>query len=172
MAISQLAAAFAVTFFSITLIVAAVQDARTFRIGNRLVAALCFAWIALAPLAGSTLTALGTDALVAFAVLAGGFALFAFGWIGGGDAKLACAAALFVGAGNVPAFLIYAALIGGGLGMLLLAVRYAPLPAAAISNGWVVRARDPGTGIPYALALAPAALLVLPSTHWFAQLGF
>ena len=43
------------------------------------------------------------------AVLAVTFALFAFGWIGGGDAKLAAATALWLGFDTLPDYLMLAA---------------------------------------------------------------
>ena len=46
-------------------------------------------------------------------VLVIAFACFAFGWIGGGDAKLAAAAALWFGFDHLLDYLVYASLFGG-----------------------------------------------------------
>ena len=43
-------------------------------------------------------------------VLVGAFAFFSFGWIGGGDAKLAAATSLWLGFGLTLPYLVYAAL--------------------------------------------------------------
>ena len=169
--LTQLAAIAALAFFAITMIYAALQDATTLTIRNRLVLVLVGAYVVFAPLAGFGLLemaqAFGTGALV----LAVTFTLFAFGLIGGGDAKFAAATAIWLGPEGTPVFLIYTMLIGGGLALALLSFRAMPLPATLYGQAWVARLRSPGTGIPYALAMAPAGLLVIPTTTWFALLA-
>ena len=48
-------------------------------------------------------------------VLAVTFVFFALGWIGGGDAKLAAATALWLGFDHLLKYLLYASLFGGVL---------------------------------------------------------
>lgn len=169
--ISTTAALAALAFFAITMVFAAVQDAATLTIRNRLVLILAGVYVVFAPLAGFGLVemgqALGTGALVLVAT----FTLFALGLIGGGDAKLAAATAIWLGPEGTLVFLIYTMLIGGGLALALIVFRTVPLPATLYGQAWVARLQMPGTGIPYALAMAPAALLVIPSTTWFALLA-
>lgn len=157
--------------FTGAMIYAALQDAATFTIRNRLVLVLLAGYVVCAPLAGLGVAAIGMSVATAAAVLVLTFLLFAFGWIGGGDAKLAAVAALWLGLDGTPAFLVYTMLIGGVLALLLLTVRTMPLPATLYGKGWVARLQSPATGLPYALALAPAAILVVPSTPWFALIG-
>ena len=57
------------------------------------------------------------------AVLTVAFVCFAMGWVGGGDAKVAAAAALWFGFGHLINYLVYASLFGGGLTLLLLQFR-------------------------------------------------
>ena len=57
------------------------------------------------------------------------FVFFARGWIGGGDAKLAAATALWLGFDHLLAYLLYASLFGGLLTLVLLQVRTMPLPS-------------------------------------------
>jgi Flp pilus assembly protein protease CpaA len=64
------------------------------------------------------------------AVLAATFALFAFGWIGGGDAKLAAATALWLGFDILVQYLFIASLAGGALTLGILATAAAALRAA------------------------------------------
>ena len=59
-----------------------------------------------------------------------GFACFAFGWIGGGDAKLAAVTSLWLGFGNLLDYFFIASIGGGLLTLLVLVARSAPLPAA------------------------------------------
>jgi prepilin peptidase CpaA len=169
--ISQMAAFSGLLLFTGAMIYAALQDVVTLTIRNQLVLALLAGYAVLAPLAGFGLAQMGMGLAVAFSVLAVTFTLFSFGWIGGGDAKFAAAAALWLGAEGTLVFLVYATLIGGVLAMALLTFRRAPLPAQLYGLPWVARLRSPDTGLPYALAMAPAALLVVPSTPWFTLLG-
>ncbi len=169
--ISQIAAFSGLLLFTGAMIYAALQDAATMTIRNQLVLALLAGYVILAPLAGFGLVQMGVGLAVAFGVLVVTFTLFSFGWIGGGDAKFAAATALWLGPTQVVIFLIYTALIGGVLAGLLLAFRTVPLPASLYHVAWVARLQSADTGLPYALAMAPAALLVVPSTPWFTLLG-
>ena len=65
------------------------------------------------------------------------------------------------------ALLIYAALLGGGLTLLILAVRRYPLPASLARIKWIDRLHDTHSGVPYGIALAIAGLLVYPETTLF-----
>src|SRR4029077_497982 len=100
------------------------------------------------------------------AVLVVAFACFAMGWIGGGDAKTAAAAALWFGFGHLMNYLLYASLFGGALTLLLLQFRQWPLPGARTGQSWLVRLHAKETGIPYGIALAIGALMIYPETEW------
>jgi prepilin peptidase CpaA len=104
-------------------------------------------------------------------VLAVGFAFFSRGWIGGGDAKLAAATALWLGWGHLYEYLLYASLLGGALTLLILEFRKRSLPPMLADRAWVVRLHEPAGGVPYGIALAIAALLVYPSTVWMQGAG-
>jgi prepilin peptidase CpaA len=145
---------------------AACTDLRTRRIENGLVAALALGYLALAPLAGHGAGEVALNAAVAAAVLAGGVAAFALGWLGGGDGKLAAATALWLGPVGTFDYIATTALIGGALALGVLAFRAAPLGRAAASTRWIRRLHAPGTGIPYGVALAAAGLLTLQRGPW------
>ena len=55
-----------------------------------------------------------------------------------------------------------ASILGGVLTVALLAVRRYPLPEMLARIPWALRLHAPETGIPYGIALALAALVVLP----------
>src|SRR6266436_725586 len=145
---------------------AAASDLFTMTISNRVSLALAAGFLALALLSGmglyDTLAHIGAGA----AVLAVAFACFAMGWIGGGDAKVAAAAALWFGFGHLLDYLLYASLFGGALTLLLLQFRQWPLPHALGGQAWLLRLHDKETGIPYGIALAVGALLIYPQTEW------
>ncbi|MGN6097573.1 MAG: peptidase, partial [Bosea sp. (in: a-proteobacteria)] len=69
-------------------------------------------------------------------------------------------------------YLTMAAIFGGVLTVLILMLRKWPLPAPAASWGWAQRLHAANQGVPYGIALAFAALLVLPETSiWRAAIG-
>jgi len=111
--------------------------------------------------------AIGGHALAGLSGLAIGFALFAFGLIGGGDAKLFAATALWLGFGNLLEYVLFTSVIGGALALALISVRSLPMPATLANQKWVLRLHDSQGGIPYGVALAAAALIVLPHTDVF-----
>jgi prepilin peptidase CpaA len=81
---------------------AAVSDLLTMTISNRLSLALALGFFALAAIVGMPLEDVGYHVLASAVVLAVCFSFFAFGWIGGGDAKLAAATALWLGFAHLP----------------------------------------------------------------------
>lgn len=145
---------------------AAASDLFTMTISNRVSILLAAAFLVLAVAAGMApadiLSHLGAGALV----LAVAFGCFAMGWVGGGDAKVAAAAALWFGFGHLLNYLLYASLFGGALTILLLQMRQWPLPSALTGQTWLLRLHAKESGIPYGIALAIGALLIYPETDW------
>ena len=166
MTISAIAAQAASAGFIAAVAWAGAMDLVTMKIRNSLVLILLGLYALLAPLAGWSLVEIGLSLAVAGAVLVCTFTLFALGWIGGGDAKLAPVVALWLGADYASAYLIYSALFGGVLTLALLQFRVMPLPAFCLNIKWVTRLHDRKTGVPYGVAIASAALFVFPSTPW------
>ena len=143
---------------------AASSDLLTMTISNRLTLALAGGFAALAFAAGMSLNEVGMHLAAGGLVLAIGFGCFAMGWIGGGDAKLAAATALWLGFAHLPQYLFLAAIIGGVLTLVLLKLRNYPLPESLVGTRWIERLHAPGMGVPYGIALAAAALVVYPKT--------
>jgi prepilin peptidase CpaA len=166
MTVSAIAALAASASFIVAVSWAGAMDLVTMKIRNSLVLILFGLYALLAPLAGWSLTEIGLSAAVAGAVLVCTFTFFAFGWIGGGDAKLAPVVALWLGADYAPVYLICSALFGGVLTLAILQFRAMLLPAFCLNIDWVTRLHDRKTGVPYGVAIAAAALFVFPSTPW------
>src|SRR3954451_7353674 len=124
------------------LVVAAVIDARTFTISNRLnltvavLAPLYWLSVALSPWPGVAIQ-LAAGATV-FAVLA---AAFYAGMMGGGDVKLAAALALWFSPASTIKFLVFMSLAGGVLTLAVLAWHRA-------------KRREGRPEIPYGVAIA------------------
>lgn len=143
---------------------AASSDLFTMRISNVLVGVVALVFFMAAIFAGMPLPAIGMHVLAGLCVLAITFTLFALGWIGGGDAKLAAAIGMWMGFGFLLPFLLYASALGGALTLLLLVGRRYALPGPLLKAGWLVRLHHPKTGVPYGIALALAAMIVYPQT--------
>lgn len=153
--------------FPVLMAYAASSDLLTMRIANWLVLLIAAAYFALALIAQLSWSEIGTSVAAAAIVLAIAFAFFAFGWIGGGDAKLVSATTLWVGFGLLLPYVIYAALLGGGLTLLILAIRRYPLAPWLARHKWIDRLHDSKSGVPYGITLAIAALLVYSETAIF-----
>ena len=144
---------------------AAASDLLTMLIPNRISLALLagFALIALTGL--MSWAEIGYHVGAAVAVLIATFTLFAFGVIGGGDAKLAAATALWLGLDGLGDYLLVASIFGGALTLAILFARSHPLPHRIARMPFALHLHDARTGVPYGIALAGAALLVLPETE-------
>jgi prepilin peptidase CpaA len=92
--------------------------------------------------------------------------MFAQGWIGGGDAKLAAVTALWLGFDQLLAYFVYASIFGGLLTFLMLRFRFVPLPSFLAHQEWAQRLHRMDSGVPYGIALAAAALVIYPQTVW------
>jgi prepilin peptidase CpaA len=131
------------------LVIAAVIDARTFTISNRLnlavalLAPLYWLSVSLSPWPGIAIQLAAGGAV--FAILAGAFYA---GMMGGGDVKLAAALALWFPPGITMKFLVLMSIAGGVLTLGLLAWHHA-------------KKREGRPEIPYGVAIACGGLAIL-----------
>ncbi len=114
-------------------------DLASYKIPNFLPLTLCLCFCGFAAVAGLPSSALGGHALAGFCGLAAGFALFAFGLIGGGDAKLFAATTLWLGFANFLEYALITSLIGGGLALALISLRKMPIPATLMGQSWIAQ---------------------------------
>ena len=164
-------AALALVFFGLVA-TAALEDARSFTIPNWISLALAAAFPLAAMAVGMPLQTVALNVAAGLAALVIGMVMFALRWVGGGDAKLFAAVSLWLGWVAIPTFVVATALAGGGLAVLLLSVRSAPLrPIVLLGPSWVVRLAEPGEGIPYGVAIAIGAIAAFPLTLFGASLG-
>jgi len=147
---------------------AASSDLFTMTISNRVTLMLVGGFFALAAITGVDAAEMISHLSAGCVVLVAGFGLFARGIIGGGDAKLAAAAALWLGFDHLLPYLLLASLLGGALSIGLIWFRMAPLPEWLARQTWVERLHSKDGGVPYGIALAAAALAVYPDTAWMA----
>jgi prepilin peptidase CpaA len=157
--------------FAFCLLWAAARDARGYVIPNRAIVATTALFpvylLTRAIATGSMTSALGDGAIglsLAALVLIAGFAMFSLHLIGGGDAKLASAVALWAGADNVVAFLIIASISGGVLAAAVLIWRAAfpQLESAPSVQNFGVRLRQGlKAPVPFGVAIAIGGLYIV-----------
>jgi prepilin peptidase CpaA len=145
---------------------AAASDLFTMTISNRVSLLLAGGFLMLAVASGMGPTDILLHVGAGAVVLAIAFFCFAMGWVGGGDAKIAAAAALWFGFAHLMNYLLYASLFGGALTLLLVQFRQWPLPYALAGQPWLLRLHAKESGIPYGIALAIGALMIYPETEW------
>jgi len=145
---------------------AAASDLITMTISNRISLALIASFFVLALMWNMPLAEVGMHLGAAATVLVVAFIFFARGWIGGGDAKLAAAVALWLGFDQLLNFVTFASLLGGILTLAIMRFRLMTLPPALASQEWLNRLHRMDSGVPYGIALALAALLIYPDTPW------
>lgn len=160
----------ALLLFPAGMALAAASDLLTMKISNRLVLLLVVAFFGVALAVQLPLEVLALHVACALVVLAVGFTFFALGWMGGGDAKLAAATALWLGFGLAMPYLLYATVLGGVLTLAILALRKLPLMPVLARYDWLERLHDPKSGVPYGIALAIAGLMTYSSSTIFERL--
>jgi prepilin peptidase CpaA len=145
------------------LVAAAYHDVRTYQIPNRFAVAIGCGFVA-ASLGGSWREALFGLAL-GIAVLVAGTALFARGWLGGGDVKLLAAVILWVPAPLLASFALVTSLAGAALGLLFMTPLRRHLPAApqalAFATGGAARGTRLRQPMPFGVAIAAGGLFAL-----------
>lgn len=150
--------------FAALVVWAALKDATSLTIPNRLTLALAAAFLPAAlaaglPWQGWTLAlAAGSGALLV------GMALFAFRMVGGGDAKLFAACGLWLGLSASAPFLLWTGMAGGVLAAGLLIGRNLAGHYPGFGPTWVQRLLTRGEGVPYGVAIAAGALIAFPAS--------
>lgn len=140
---------------------AAKNDIESMTIPNRLNIGLALAFVPVALLTGLGWEGWAMHLGLGLAGLVLGIVLFAFRLMGGGDAKLIAAAALWLGLDGFIALLIYTALAGGALTLVLLSARklYGHYAGALPAN--LGRHLQEKGDIPYGVAICAGGLLAM-----------
>ena len=134
-------------------------------IANRVSILLVATFAIVAPLTGMDWATYGWHFAAAMLVLTVTFTLFAIGGMGGGDAKMLAATALWMGFSfELLQYVVYSSLIGGLLTVLLLIYRGSALSAITGHNLFLKNFADTRKGVPYGIALGISGLIVYPST--------
>ena len=151
--------------FPFCMVFAAVSDAVSMTIANRVSVVLVVTFAAIAPLTGMDWQSYGWHFAAAVMVLAVTFTMFAIGGMGGGDAKLMAATALWMGFNlNLLGYLVTSAFFGGVLTLAILSYRKSPLADMTGSNLFLRHFANPQVGVPYAVALGLGGLWCYPDS--------
>ncbi|WP_112827515.1 prepilin peptidase [Rhizobium cremeum] len=150
--------------FPLCLVVAAFTDLFEMTVPNRIPAILLASFLLLAPFSGLGLGDFGWHIAAGIAVFAVVFGLFALNVMGGGDAKLLTAAAVWYGfTPSLLHFLIYVAYGGGLLTILILLVRARANTVMALGLR-VPHSILTAKKIPYAIAIGVGGLVTFPQS--------
>ena len=152
--------------FPIAMIIAALTDLFTFKIPNKISIVLTASFFLWALAIAMPLDRLGLHVALGAIMLVAGFALFSFNVIGGGDAKLLAAGALWMGPSNLPSFLLLTTLAGGLMCVFILIYRSMVPPKFLLGQGWAMKLHEKTEGVPYGVAIALSALWLFPTTIW------
>jgi len=151
--------------FPFAMLYAATSDLVSMTIANRVSVLLALAFPAVAYAAGFTPSDIGAHLGVGLICLTVCFGMFAAGWMGGGDAKLLAATAVWFGPTTALfEYILLASIYGGLLTIGLLTIRMFFQPVTGIV--FVDRLLDRQTGIPYGIALGLAGLTVYSGSVW------
>ncbi|HEY2749905.1 A24 family peptidase [Phenylobacterium sp.] len=157
--------------FPALVIFAGLRDATTYIIPNWISLALVAAFPVAALALGLPLPTIALQFGIGAAALVLGFAMYAVRWIGGGDAKLFAAAALWIGWPAAVTYLGLTGIAGGVLAVALLGIRSAYVrPFIPSGPRWLARLIEPGESVPYGVAIAAGALAAFPASALFARL--
>jgi prepilin peptidase CpaA len=160
----QMLTAAILVIFPLCMAYAAFTDLLTMTIANRVSLLLIVSFFCIAPMAGLGFQEIGNHVAAMLVVFVICFGLFAANTMGGGDAKLLSASALWFGLGTeLMTFLILVTAIGGLLCLFILKARS--------QAGIYIMSRIPLThnltaaqGVPYGIAIGAAGLITYPDT--------
>ncbi|MGE0766509.1 MAG: prepilin peptidase [Hyphomicrobiaceae bacterium] len=149
---------------------AGAMDLFTMTIPNRISIGLVAAFLVAALFAPLGWTEFAAHVGAGLLMLGVGIALFACGFLGGGDAKLLAAAALWFGFEGLLEYLLLVSMAGGVLVLAILLYRSMTPPLWMCRQPWAMRLHAKAGGVPYGIALAAAGLWLYPSTSWLQTL--
>ncbi len=162
------------TILPLCLVLAALSDLVSMTIPNRVSALILVSFLILAPFSGLAWPEIGMNLVAGLAVFSACFALFALNVMGGGDAKLLTATAIWFGFNHsLLVLLVTVGYVGGAVTLVFLLLRSQansvmamgiPLPSSLVN----------AKKIPYGIAIAIAGFLTFEQApiHLLAMKAF
>ncbi|MGJ0509616.1 MAG: A24 family peptidase [Methylocystis sp.] len=161
----------ALILFPAMMAFAAVSDLLTMTIPNKISLVLVAAYFILAAWLGTPWDAVALHVGAGLCVLALTLLAYLPGWIGGGDAKLAAATALWIGWENLVDYGILASLAGGGVTLIVLAIGWLDFYEYFRAFPFARLLARKFNCVPYGIALAIGGLLIYPHTEMWRGLA-
>jgi prepilin peptidase CpaA len=150
--------------FAAPLLVAAYTDFWSMKIPNLVSLAMAAGFLLTLPFTWQGLPVFGEHLMMGAIFFLAGFAMFAFGWLGGGDAKLMAGISLWFGWADALPFILATTIFGAALGLLLIfGGRIIPIRLRTSVVG--MKLFQGGKDMPYGLALAAGALYIWPTSQ-------
>jgi prepilin peptidase CpaA len=151
--------------FPFCMVFAAVSDMLSMTIANRVPLLLLAVFAIVAPLTGMDLIDYGWHFAAGFLVLLITFGMFALGGMGGGDAKLLAASAIWMGFNvHLIEYVVVSAFVGGALTLAILSYRGSVLATFTSHNMFLRNLANDKGGVPYGIALGIGGLITYPSS--------
>lgn len=151
--------------FPFCMLYAAISDTLSMTIANSVPAVLLVTFAIAAPLTGMDWATYGWHFAAGGLVLAVTFGLFALGGMGGGDAKLLAATAVWMGLDiHLLDYLVASTMVGGLLTLAIIVYRKSPLAIVTGHNRFLRHLADDKTGVPYGIALGIGGLVTFPDS--------
>lgn len=145
-------------------ITAALKDLTSMTIPNWISGVLILGFGAASWASGLGWGDVGAHLATGLLALAVGIGLFAARIIGGGDAKVMAAAALWLGWQNAGVAALWIGLFGGAFCLLLIMARRGFQPYVSGMGGWAGRLLEPKGDIPYGVAICAGVLMAFPAS--------
>ena len=152
--------------FAASMLTTVYKDATTMTIPNWTSLLVLAGFFLVVPFAWQGWAIFGEHLASGMLMFAIGFAMFAFGWLGGGDAKLMAATSFWWTFPDLLNYVFYTTLAGGALGIFILFGRQF-VPARVLTHPWMYRMIKDDKHMPYGLALAFGAFVTLPQSEIF-----
>ncbi|TDH37922.1 peptidase [Pseudohoeflea suaedae] len=151
--------------FPLLMAVAAFSDMVSMTIPNRISVILFAAFLVIAPFAGLGIVQIGWHVAAGFIVLAVCFTLFALNMMGGGDAKILAASAVWFGYNlDLLGYIVTVGIYGGILTFVVLILRANQQTLMALPLPIPLHFFNSKKGVPYAIAIGLAALTCYPDS--------
>lgn len=151
--------------FPFCMLFAAISDTLSMTIANRVPLILVAVFAVVAPMTGMAWAEYGLHFAAGAIVLLFTFIVFAFGGMGGGDAKLLAATAVWMGLGvPLAEYVVVSAFLGGVLTLAILSYRKSAIAIFTSRNMFMRNFAEGTNGVPYGIALGVGGLVVYPQS--------
>lgn len=155
----------------VTMLLACVSDVRTMRIPNLHSVVILAAFGCAFAADAQDFSEKWWHYVLALALMfAMTYGMFVKGMIGGGDAKLGSALALWVGLQGLVPYVFWMALAGGVLGALSIVIKKSKRIAGLHPQNWITQVQEGRNAVPYGVAISIGAASALLQTGFISHL--